>query len=509
MTFEELQGIHQKLQTEHSQVQAGYSQVLAENQTLKMQVEYLNFNINMLNRMLWGPRSEKSPREDTNGQEELFPDFPQKELDLPKKKTITYERTINKKKGHGRLALPDHLPVVERVIEPEGDITGLKRIGEEVTELLELDPARFYILRLIRPKYALADNEGVTIADMPSIPIPRGIPGPNLLSHICVGKYADHLPLARQLKQYARLGVELPPSTLNGWVNKGASSLIKPLCEVERKRISEKRYLMVDESPTKIMIKGNNKGKLHQGYFWLYYSPLDKEIFIDYQHGRSRSGPDEILKNFTGWLQTDGYSVYEHFGEKEGIKHIQCMAHARRYFHDLLKDHQDMRVKPILALIKKLYKVEADARKTSLDYAARRELRQEKSLTILKSIKTWLADQAKVLIEPSDPLLKAIAYMQNRWNALTAYTEDGILEIDNNLVENQVRPIPLGRKNWLFHGNEAAAVNAAMFYTVIGLANSAGINPQIYLREIFDRMWDHPHHKLEELLPQNIIIENT
>lgn len=497
---------YDELLKEYHQFKAQTAALIRENSSLKSQLSQMQAQISMLNRMLFGKRSEKLGRDENVNQIPLF-DIPQPTApEAEKTQMVSYERKeTGKKKGHGRNELPENLPVLERIIEPEGDISGLKRIGQETRDILELEPARFYILRLIRPKYADPVSERIIIAPMPHLPIPRGIPGPKLLAHIYTGKFVDHLPLDRQQKQYERLGVKLPSSTINGWVNLGGKAIISQIYELYRQRICQKTYLQLDETPTKVQTD-EIKGKLHRGYFWLYYSPLDGEIFYDYQSGRGRDGPKAILDGFQGWLQSDGFSVYDWFGKQEGIRQVHCMAHARRLFYNLLADKNDQRVQPILELIKKLYKVEKEARHHQYTHDQRLAVRQKKSVPVLEEIKSWLAETLKELT-PSDPLAGAIGYMQTRWKTLTVFTEEGLLEIDKNPVENKVKPIPLGRKNWLFHGNEEAAKTAAMAYTLVAQAQNAGLNPQDYLTYLFSHFWDHPHHDLKALLPQNVKIE--
>lgn len=499
MTFVELLKNHSRLQEENQALQRGQKQLIQENEALKNQLQYLQSQVAMLNRKFFGRSSEKLGSDPH--QMPLFDlgDSPVKAA--PPLQVASHERKASRP-GHGRGALPEGLPIVERELQPEEDVSRMKRIGEDVRDILEFKPAQFYIIRLIRPKYAEAKSDRIVQAPMPHLPIPRGIPGPNLLAHMSVSKFVDHLPLDRQLKQYQRLGVDLPPSTVNGWLNKGVRDMVEPLWLLLKDRVGAKVYLQVDETTTKVQTDAV-KGKLHRGYFWLYYSPLDGEVFYEYKSGRGRDGPKDILAGFQGWLQTDGYKVYDEIGKRDGIRHVACMAHARREFHDILKDYGDQQVLPVLKLFKKLYKVESDARNHHLSHEERRAMRQKKSKPIMDEIKTWLAEQVKTLT-PSDPVAGAIGYMQNRWEALTLFLDEGQLEIDNNPVENKVRPIPLGRKNWLFHGNDKAAETAAMMYTLVAHAKNAGLNPHVYLATVFTRFWDTPKNQLDQLLPKNI-----
>ncbi|MEA1948441.1 MAG: IS66 family transposase [Thermodesulfobacteriota bacterium] len=414
---------------------------------------------------------------------------------------ITYQRKKNKAKytPHSRQELPAHLPRREIIIEPEEPTEGLNKIGEEITEELDYEPGNLFVNRYIRPKYAKGESEGVIIGDLPSRPIDKGIPGPGLLSHIFISKFVDHLPLYRQRQQFKRQGVDLSASTIDNWVTSGYD-LLFPLYEIQRERIIKKEYLMADETPIQVLDK-LKKGKTHRGYFWVYHDPLKKEILFDYQNNRSRAGPFQILQDFKGYLQSDGYHVYDEIGQWESITLLGCMAHARRYFDKSLPNDKK-RSEEMLTLIQGLYKTESFARDNHFSHEERYNLRQREANPVLNEMKAWL-DTTALQVLPKSALGKAIGYMLGRWKYLKRYVEDGRFEIDNNLIENAIRPVALGRKNYLFAGSHNGAKRAALIYTLVANAKLQGLEPFAYMRDLLSQIADYPYKKLADLLPVN------
>ena len=414
---------------------------------------------------------------------------------------ITYQRKkkTTKYTPHSRQELPAHLPRKEIIIEPEESTAGLSKIGEEITEELDYLPGNLFVNRYIRPKYAKGKSEGVIIGDLPSRPIDKGIPGPGLLSHIFISKFVDHLPLYRQRQQFKRQGVEISASTLDNWVTSGYDLLL-PLYELQRERIIKKDYLMADETPIQVLDKAK-RGKTHRGYFWVYHDPLEKEILFDYQYTRGRAGPFGILKDFNGFLQTDGYNVYDEIGQWESITLLGCMAHARRYFDKSLSNDKK-RSEWMLTQIQDLYKTETFARNNHYSHEERYNLRQKEAVPILDEMKDWL-DTTALKVLPKSAMGKAIGYMLGRWKYLKRYVEDGRFEIDNNLIENAIRPVALGRKNYLFAGSHNGARRAALIYTLVANAKLQGIEPFAYMRDVISRIADYTYKDLEDLLPVN------
>ena len=471
-----------------------YDELIAENQFLRNEIASLK-------RLIFGQKRERYVPIESPDQLAFFKTEP-KETSENIFENISYTRKKRSKQQtpHSRKPLPSHLPRKEIVIEQEEDTTEMKKIGEEITEELEYKPGTLYVNRYIRPKYALPEDEGVIIGSLPSRPIEKGIAGPGLLAHILISKYVDHLPLYRQGKQFKRQGIELSKSTLYGWV-KASSELLVPLHEAQKSQVLESDYIMADETPIRVLDPDLKPGRTHQGYYWVYYAPLKGAVFFDYRETRSRAGPNEILKDFEGYLQADGYTGYDEISQKKKVTAVGCMAHARRHFVES-KDSDKERSEWMLSTIQELYDIERDAREGNLSSDERYQLRQEKAVPILKSIKDWL-DKESIKVLPKSVVGKAIGYMLNQWSRLKEYVTDGRLEIDNNLVENAIRPVALGRKNYLFAGSHEGANRAAMIYSFVANAQLQGVEPFAYLRDVLDRISDYPHKQINDLLACN------
>ncbi len=353
-------------------------------------------------------------------------------------------------------------------------------------------PAKLFIKRYIRPKYIKPEDEhkldckGI-IAELPSFPIEKGIAGAGLLAQIAVDKYVDHLPIHRQIQRYGREGVRIPANTINGWQDRIAE-LISPLFEKQKQLVLGQGYLQVDESPIRVLDK-KAKGNTHNGYYWVYNSPLQNAMIFDYRQGRGREGPGEMLRGFKGYLQSDGYKVYDWFGKKREISVLNCWAHTRRYF-EKAKDNDPKAATHALDQIQKLYMIERFARNAGLTADERKALRIEHALPILNKLGKWMVDMVKNTL-PQDSIGKALNYTMPRWQNLLVYLYDGHLEIDNNLVENAIRPLAIGRKNYLFAGSHDAARRAAMFYSFFGTCRRHNINPFDWLKDVLERIPDH------------------
>ena len=468
----------------------------SDNAQLRLQIEYLK-------RKLFGASRERFEAEDNNQLKLPFDIEPLPESEA-KKETITYERTKERKKHPGRYALPNHLPVEEVYLEPREDTAGMVCIGQEVTEQLEMVPARFFIRKYIRPKYVTAAEMGthtqkVLIAELPSFVIPKGKLGSSVLAQVAVDKFVDHLPVHRQQKRFARHGIELPYNTLNHSSNAVCEALELLYSTLKHKTLNT-GYLQVDETPVPVLDK-DKKGKTHQGYYWLYHSPLGKEILVDYQKGRSRDGPKQLLKNFKGYLQTDGYNVYDTLvSEKKDLIHLNCVAHARRYFYDAMEN--DPMAEQALSMFQQLYAIEREARESMMTPEQRHMLRLNKALPIWDTLGKWIHETHKTVL-PKSALGKAVNYCIPRWNSLMNYLRNGYLEIDNNLIENAVRPIALGRKNYLFAGSHEAAKRAAMMYSFFATCKANNVEPYAWLKFVLDHIQECKYSKLETLLPQN------
>jgi transposase len=416
-------------------------------------------------------------------------------------KKIEYTRnTIEVIKEHpGRTKLPEHLERREIIIEPQQKAEGCKKIGEEITEELEYEPGKLFVNRYVRPKYVMPNNEVIIIAAMIDRPLPKAIAGPGLLAQIIIDKYVDHLPLYRQMERFKREGIIIPYSTIGDWIRNGCN-LIDPLYEALEKLIVQSHYLHADESPIKVLDK-DKKGTTHRGYFWVYHNSIDRLVWFDYREGRGREGPVEILKDFKGYLQTDGYAVYDIFKQQKDIIVLHCMAHARRMFYEA-RDNDKATAEYALEQIGLLYNIECKAKEQYFTPQQLLELRGQEAVPVLEALGKWMKE-AYIKALPKSVIGKALGYSIQRWPELMLYTTDGKLNIDNNPVENSIRPVAIGRKNYLFAGSHEAARRSAMLYSLLGTCKLNGVNPFIWLRDILQRINNHPINKVAELLPHN------
>lgn len=415
--------------------------------------------------------------------------------------TGTVRKKASRPTHNGRLPLPEHLPVEEVHIYPPGDYSEMVCIGQEVTDELEIQPARLYIKRYIRHKYAPAGGDGSPcIGALPDRAIDKGIAGPGLLATILVDKYMDHLPLYRQRQRFAREGVPIAQSTLAGWAGQ-AMDRLEILWDHLATDTKARGYLQVDESPIKVL-ENRNKGSCHRGWYWVYYSPIEKTVLFDYQPTRGAPGAKRMLDGFTtGYLQTDGYRVYDKIGQRKDVVHLACWAHARREFEKAL-DNDRERAQVALEYIQQLYAIERQARDEELSPDQRKELRLARALPIINKLGPWIHAEAKKVL-PKSQIGKAMAYAAKRWDALSEYLHDGLLEIDNNLVENTIRPLALGRKNYLFAGSHKGARRAAMVYSLLGTCKLHGVNPTQWLTHVLANILQTKYKDVRTLYPQN------
>ncbi len=467
---------------------------------LLITVVELKHELDQLKRLVFGSRHER-----------FVPSTPQEQLALglevqtaqppvPALEKIEYTRKkkeTSQKIHTGRMKLPADLPREQVIIEPDQDITGWTRIGEEITEELERIPGKLFVRQYVRPKYAKPDGEGVVIGELPARPIDKGIAGPGLLAQIIIDKYTDHLPVHRQVQRFEREGIKLPASTLTDWIS-GTCSLLEPLYDVHRKLVLSSNYLQADETPIKVLDK-DKKGTTHRGFHWVYHAPQERLVLFDYREGRGREGPTECLKDFTGYLQTDGYAVYEDFDKRAAITLLHCMAHARRKF-DEAKGNDLARASYVLTEMQKLYALERQARDNELSHDGLYQLRQRQAVPVLGDLKTWMLENYKAVL-PQSTIGQALHYSLQRWDKLCLYATDGGLQIDNNLVENAIRPVAIGRKNYLFAGSHNGARRAAMLYSFLGTCKINNVNPFDWLRHVLNIIPTHPVNKLQDLLP--------
>lgn len=425
---------------------------------------------------------------------------------------VEYVRRKANSTHPGRTKLPEHLPVEEIELHPQGDLSEMTCIGKEITEELDYVPAKFIIRRYIRYKYAsrseqTAGGSPIRIAPLPSRLVDKSMAGTGLLASILVDKYVDHLPLYRQLQRFKRENIPIASSTLDGWVRQGLERL-EILYDWLLKDTRTKGYLQADETTIRVM-DNTKKKETHLGYYWVYHNPIDGSVLFDYQPGRNLHAPQGVLGTFKGYLQSDGYAVYGHYGKKEGVTHLACWAHARREFFNALTNDKT-RATLAMAFIAKLYEVEAHCRENNLSAAQRKAYRLDNALPLLDAFSRWLQENYPQVL-PKSAIGGALGYTMKLWEKLTSYLKDGMLEIDNNAVENIIRPVALGRKNYLFAGSHAAAERAAMIYSFFAMCKKEKVNPHHWLKYVFDNIMDTNIQKIHELLPKNYklsLVEN-
>jgi transposase len=464
----------------------------------------LRHELDQLKKMIFGAKQERFIPDGAADPVQLAMGLPTEQVaatSLIKAKKIEYTRipaaAPNPATAHqGRMKLPEHLERKEILVDVDGK-EGCREIGREVTEELEYQPGKLYVNQFIRPKYVSADNTTILIAPMPDRPLPKAIAGPGLLAQIVIDKYVDHLPLHRQQQRFSREKINIPYSTISDWVS-NTCKLITPLYDALQKEVLASNYLHADETPIKVLDK-DKKGETHRGYFWVYHNSLQDMVLFDYQPGRGREGPSELLKNFQGHLQTNGYAAYNIFKEQKDVTLLHCMAHARRKFIEA-EQNDTVRSRYALEQIQQLYAIERKATDEQLSELDVLKLRQQESVPILESLDKWM-QQAYVEVLPKSAIGKALAYSIERWKQLMIYTTDGKLNIDNNPVERAIRPIAVGRKNYLFAGSHEAAQRSAMLYSLMGTCKLRGINPFDWLKRTLETISSHPINRIQELLP--------
>lgn len=415
-------------------------------------------------------------------------------------------RRIKNRHHHGRQQLPEHLERIE--IEHDLDEAHKacpdcgqerSRIGAEVSEQLEYFPANFKVLRHTRHKYACTrcDHDGespnIETAPKPAQPIPGGLPGPSLLAYVITSKLGDHLPLYRLENIFARQRVHVARSTLCAWV-RAAGELVAPLVELMKQRVLASRVIHTDD--TTVPIQSPGEKQCRKGRIWCYLGDQANPYTVyDYTPDRSRAGPAAWLSGYRGYLQADAYGGYDGIFAGGGVTEVACWAHARRKFYDA-QDSDGHRAAQMLSLVGELYAIEREAK--DAEDGVRLALRQERAVPVLARIKAWLDAEGQVVL-PRSPMATAIGYAQNQWAALVTYATHGCLAIDNNAAERALKRVAIGRKNWLFAGHDAAALNHARLWTLIASAERHGVDPQRYLTSVLAKLPSTPAGNQAEL----------
>jgi transposase len=488
--------------------------ILAQHEQLisrEREIEHLKLLLVKLHRMQFGRKSEKLQRQIEQLElrlEELESNRSQKASPSEPWLVLTALSATTAKPA--RRALPDHLPRQTRTHVPKETACPqcqgeLRKLGEDVSEMLEYVPASFVVIRQVRPKLSCTKCDCIVQAEAPSRPIERGVAGPGLLAHVLVSKYCDHQPLYRQSEIYARQGVELGRSTMADWVG-GSSRLLEPLVGALRRYVTAAGKLHADDTPVPVLAPG--QGKTKTGRLWTYVrddrpagDTAAPAVWFAYSPDRKGEHPGQHLETFRGTLQADAYAGFNQLYEDGRIQQAACWAHVRRHFYDLEQAHNSPVAREALQRIGMLYGVEEPIRGRPPD--ERRAVRQIQAKPLVDSLRQWFEATLSKLSRKSETTV-AIRYALSRWDALTHYIEDGHIEIDNNAAERSLRGVALGRKNYLFAGSDAGGERAAAIYSLIGSAKINGLDPEAYLREVLIRIADHPINRIEDLLPWNI-----
>ena len=509
--------------------QGALEQALNKNQQYEAKIQEQDKKIMQLidqlaylRRKLWKPNSERYIPQDPNQRKIDFDGLEVLEeeqtlIEEAQQEIITYQkRKVVKKSKPVRLPLPEYLRREKEIIEPEGIDDNYIRIGEEITEVLEIKPGELYVRQIIRPKYALksslqlANEEGesqqgqksVVIAALPLMTLSRSNAGSSLLAWLIAGKYHYHIPFHRMIKMLEQSGLSLPASTVNGWFA-GSVDLLRALYYRLRDIVLSTDYIQVDESTVPV-VSDKKKGTA-RAYLWVIRSVMENMVFFHYDRGsRAQKVIIPLLQNFKGAIQTDGYEVYNIYERKKGVLLLGCWAHARRKFTEALKE-DPKGAQYALEQIGLIYQVESMADDQGLDAEQRADLRKRLAYPILTAFEKWLYAYYPKTI-PKGRMYRAVSYTYNLFHRLSRYHLDGRYKIDNNLIENTIRPLAIGRKNYMFCGNHDAAENAAVVYSLLGTCKACGDDPQQWLQDVLTRLpyYNNDYSKdLAELLPHN------
>jgi transposase len=487
-------------------------ELLATVAELRKTVEAQQHRIDALTRRLYGRRSERVTEE---APAPAAPPTPPPSLPT--------DPPTRQRRGHGRRPLPEHLPrgrVEYDLAEAEKACPccgkARARIGAETSEQLDYRPAALFVVERVRHTYACAvcsraadpaDDSvpTITTAPLPPRPIDKGLPGPGLLAHVVVSKFADHLPLHRQHGMLARHGVDVPRSTLGGWVA-ATADVLKPLVGRMAERVRQSRVIQTDDTPVPVLEPGSRRTRT--GHLWVYLGDAAHPYAVfDLTPTYSGDGPRDWLGDYAGYVQADALRQYDPLFDRPPPRptEVGCFAHARRKFHDA-RATDPVRSHAALAHIRRLYEIEAEVR--SLDDAGRLVARRDRARPILDGLFAWLEGQWPQVL-PKSPMGTAIGYALGNRTALTRYTEAGFLQIDNNASERALRAVAVGRKNYLFAGSDAGGRPAAVLYSVVGTCRRLGLDPFAYLREAFCRVRALSAGRLDEVLPDRRVAGRT
>jgi transposase len=479
-------------------------ELLEQLQDSRRNETQLRYRLDELLRKLYGRSSEKvDPNQlnlidlDALGIPEPTPE--EQPPQLPEEKPAKRKRKPNGPRYSRPLARVqvDHvLPEAERLCPC--CLVPMASFRQETHEQLDYKPASLFIVEHVTHHYGCAKgcDEKVRHSEKPPQMIEKGVAGPGLLAYITTSKYGDHLPLYRLERIFQRQGAAIPRSTMCGWLE-GVNDRITPLIETMKSDLW--RSFMVSTDDTGVPVQAPGEGKTRKGYLWVYLGDEDHPwVLYDYTPDRKRAGPLTFLKDFQqGYLQADGYSGYDELFETTDLVEVGCWMHCRRYFFEASQSRDD-RALEALAMIRELYRIEKECKKVSVELRYQR--RQSEAVPILDAFETWMKSVV-MSSPPKTPMGKALTYAHNQWQALRRYTEDGRLGIDNGAAERAMRPVALGRKNWLFAGSDEGGKRAANFYSLISTCHRHKLDPFRYLHDLFQRLPGHPESKLLDLTP--------
>lgn len=482
----------------------------------RVTIEKLKFQIASLRRARYGQSSEKIDAE--IGQLELvLDDMIESRAEALARSHEALPRVECEKLQPVRKPLPEHLPreKVEHAapcVCPSCGSTKFTQVGVDEREVLEYVPAQFKAVVHCRPKMSCRDCETILQAPMPSLPIERGLPGPGLLAHVLTSKFGDHLPLYRQSEIYARSGVEIDRSTMAEWVGKMAF-LLEPLAEEIKKHVLHGEAIYADDTPVPVLDPG--RGKTKTGRLWvavrderLWGSDAPPAVFYRYSPDRKGIRAGELLNGCRGFLHADAWPGFERLYEERPsgparLEQVSCWAHARRKIYEVHDATGSPAAKELLDRIGELFAIEEYIRGKPPD--ERLESRQERAIPLLESLNIRM-EEILSKISGKSAFAGAIRYARSRWPSLVRYTTDGRLDISNNAAERAIRPLALGRKNWLFAGSDGGGERAAVIYTLIETAKLNGLDPEAYLRRVINCIADHPIKRISQLLPWNVTL---
>lgn len=472
-------------------------EVLQQKSTIK----HLEAQLAWFRRQTFGTKSER-----------YVPNELQLELDLgiEKQEAVTETETISytrKKKNytpHSREKLPDHLPRVKQTIEPDIDTSGMEKLDDKITEKLEIIPAKFYVLQIIRPVYLNVKENGereIIHAKLPEHCIDKGKAGASMVAQTIVTKCVDHNPLYRFSQQIERdCDMKLPESTLQGWYSRGIFWLTI-LWNLILEKIVHSSYLQIDETTIQVIIKPK-QGKTKKGYMWVYFDPITRIVLFDFHISRSRKSLDKVLgSSFQGVIQTDCYNIYDNYCSRYNIDQAACMSHSRRNYEKSLHNNKKL-AHWMMEKIKLLFKIEDKAKENNLSFEQRHTLRQKESLPIILEMKAWCDSKIRE-VTPKSSIGKAISYMLNHWEKLIYFLKDGRIELSTNWIENIIRPFALGRKNFLFAASEEGARRLAIAYSILSTCKLHGVKPFRYLTDVLEKLPLRKNNEIDDLLPWN------